>query len=65
MILKVAGMYCSWCQERIKNCINNFRGIIRIKTDLKKHEVEVISIRRLNKNQVAKEISSAGYGPVK
>ena len=58
--LTVDGMHCSNCARRVENALNSMDGIWAT-VNLEKKNVQVLSKNPMEKNQLSKAVSDAGY----
>ena len=59
--LKVNGMMCEGCENRVKNVIKEIEGVIDVKADHKAGIVEKKKEKEIDKNIVKEAIEDIGY----
>ena len=59
--LKVNGMMCEGCENRVKNVIKEIEGVIDVKADHKAGIVELITEKDIDENTVKEAIEDIGY----
>lgn len=59
--LKVNGMMCEGCENRVKNVIKEIEGVIDVKADHKSGIVEIITEKDIDENTVKEAIEDIGY----
>ena len=60
-VIKIKGMVCSGCENRVKNVLKELRGVKEVEADHNKGEVKVISSDRLDKEIIEKRIEDLGF----
>ena len=60
-ILKVKGMHCEGCENRIKNVIASVENVEEVKADHETKEVEIKSTETLDLNEIKEKIEDLGF----
>lgn len=60
IIIKVDGMHCEGCENRIKNSLKEFDGVKDIKANHKTGEV-IIEEENVNINEIKEQIEDLGF----
>lgn len=60
-IIKVSGMMCGGCENRIKNAICMIEGIEKIEANHVDGTVKVISKEEININEITEKINDLGF----
>lgn len=60
-ILKVSGMECGGCENRIKNALSTIEGIESVDADYKTGIVKVKSNEEITKEQMEETIEDIGF----
>lgn len=63
--LKVNGMVCTGCENRVKNALMNIEGVKKVSADHKKNLVTITLKEQIEQNLIEKEIENLGYEIVK
>ncbi len=63
--LKVNGMVCSGCENRVKNALINIDGVSKVKANHKKNLVSITAKEEIDKSVLEKAIENLGYQIVK
>lgn len=58
-IVKIDGISCSHCMNKIKNALLEIDGIVKVKVDNEK--AIIYSIKEIDNNLIKKTISDLGY----
>lgn len=61
IIVKVLGMSCEHCSKKVENALISIDGITKIKVDLKKQEVTILSNHKIDNNVIIDKINSLEY----
>ena len=61
IVLKVNGMVCNGCENRVKNAFMNMDGIVKVHADYKKGFVTFFCKKDIDKSVLEKEIVNLGY----
>ncbi len=59
--LKVMGMKCRGCENRIVNVLQNIEGVKKVKANYIKEEVKVILSDEINQEIIEKAINNLDY----
>ncbi len=65
LVLKVNGMVCSGCENRVKNALMNIDGVIKVNASSKKNLVTISLKKEVDKNLVEETITNLGYEIIK
>ncbi len=60
-ILKVKGMHCEGCENRIKNVLASVENVEEVKADHETKEVEIKSTETLDLNEIKEKIEDLGF----
>lgn len=60
-ILKVNGMVCGGCENRIKNALNQLDGVTNVEADYNTGTVKIISKEDVKKEQMEETINDIGF----
>ena len=60
-ILKVNGMVCGGCENRVKNALNQLEGISKVEADYNTGIVKVTSSENVKKEQLEEIIEDIGF----
>ncbi len=63
--LKVNGMVCSGCENRVKNALMNIEGVTKVNANHKKCLVTITAKDEIDKNNIEKVIENLGYEIIK
>ena len=63
--LKVNGMVCSGCENRVKNALMNIDGVAKVNANHKKNLVTITLKEEIDKNILENEIENLGYEIIK
>ncbi len=63
--LKVNGMVCTGCENRVKNALMNIEGVKKVSADHKKNLVTITLKEQIEQNLIEKGIENLGYEIVK
>ena len=59
--IKVEGMMCSGCENRVKNALANIQGVQKVVADHKVKKVEVICGSDVTENIIKEKIEYLGF----
>ena len=59
--LKIKGMMCSGCENRVKNALENIEGIEKVTANHVTGDVNVICNDKITKNFIEETIEDIGY----
>lgn len=65
IVLKVNGMMCGGCENRVKNAVQNIDGVESVIADHNTGKVIVIKNKNISKNIIIKTLEDIGYEIVK
>lgn len=65
IILKVKGMMCGGCENRVKNAIGNIEGVEKVTADHTTGEVVVTARDNVSQNIIEEVLEDIGYEIVK
>lgn len=60
-IIKVEGMSCNHCADKVTKALESLDGIRKVKVNLKNNSVTILSDKELNIKVVESTINSLGY----
>ncbi len=60
-ILKVNGMVCGGCENRIKNALNQLDGVTNVEADYNTGTVKITSKEDVKKEQMEETINDIGF----
>jgi len=63
--LKVNGMVCNGCENRVKNALKNIKGIENVIADHESGMVTVISNEEIKESLIVETIENIGYEIIK
>ncbi len=61
IIVKVLGMSCEHCSRKVENALLGIDGIVKVKVNLNKQEVTILSNQKIDKNIIIDKINSLEY----
>ncbi len=61
LILKVQGMMCSGCENRIQNVLKTIDGVENVSANHETGTVTVSSSKEIDKSAIAEKIEDIGY----
>ena len=64
-IIKVKGMVCNGCENRVQNALKNIEGVEDVKADHNNGIVTVTSKEEVTKNAMEEKIEDIGFEVVK
>lgn len=64
VMIKVEGMKCGGCENRIEKSLSNMEGIKEVKANHEKGTVEVILSEKLNVNALKERIEMLGFSVI-
>lgn len=59
--LKVEGMMCSGCENRVKNALENIQDVQRVVADHKNKKVEIVCNNEVTENIIKEKIEDLGF----
>lgn len=60
--IKVTGMDCTGCENRVKTAVSRLEGVIRADADFRRGQVDVrFDPERLSEDDIKERIRAAGY----
>ena len=59
--LKVNGMMCEGCENRIKNALSTLEGVEKVEANHKTGEVKVICNKQIEMSVIAEKIDDIGF----
>ncbi len=59
--LKIKGMVCHGCENRLENALKNIEGIKKVKADYQKETVQVAFQEENSKDLIYKTIENMGF----
>ena len=65
MIIKVTGMVCSGCENRVKNAIESMEGIEAVVANHTKGTVEITTKEEVTQKDIEEKIEDIGFTVVK
>ena len=65
IILKIDGMMCEGCENRVKNAIKNIEGVENVTADHNTGKVIVISDNEVSEEIIKEALEDIGYEVVK
>ena len=65
IILKVKGMMCGGCENRVKNAIGNVDGVENVTADHTTGEVVVTANNNVSQNIIEEVLEDVGYEVIK
>ena len=65
VVLKVKGMVCTGCENRVTNTLMNIKGVTKVKADYKKKLVTISLKEDIAENILEDAIQNLGYEIVK
>lgn len=60
-ILIIEGMHCQHCASTIKNSLSRIESITKVKTNLEKQTVEIISKKQIDNDEINNIFSELDY----
>lgn len=60
-VIKIDGMSCEHCSDKVKKTLENIDGVIKVKVSLKDKQATIKSDDKLDYNTVKKTIEDLGY----
>ena len=61
VVLKVEGMHCEGCENRIKNVLKTIEGIQEVNADHKTKEVVIKADQNVDLNEVKERLTDIGF----
>lgn len=61
MIIKVEGMVCNGCENRVINALKNISGVEEVVADYKSKTVKVSSKSEVSENTIKEKIEDIGF----
>lgn len=61
MTLKVNGMHCDGCENRVQKVLSDVVGVTKVVADHKTGEVELRVTAAANENEIKEKIAHLGY----
>ena len=61
VVLKVEGMHCEGCENRIKNVLKTIEGIQKVNADHKTKEVVIKADENVDLNEVKERLTDIGF----
>ena len=65
IVLKVNGMMCGGCENRVKNAVQNIDGVESVIADHNTGKVIVIKNKNISKNIIIETLEDIGYEIIK
>ncbi len=65
IVLKINGMSCSRCEQRVKDTLEDLREVDEVKVDLRDKKAEVMLNRDIDDRKLKEIIEDLGYELVK
>lgn len=59
--LKVEGMMCSGCENRVRNALENIEGVQNVVADHKAKKVEVVCSNEVTEDIIKEKIENLGF----
>lgn len=59
--LKVDGMMCAGCENRVKNALENIQGVQSVVADHKAKKVEVVCNNTVTEEKIKERIEALGF----
>ena len=59
--LKINGMMCSGCENRVKNAVENIEGVKKVTADHATGSVKVLCDEKVSKNSIEEVVEDIGY----
>lgn len=59
--MKVKGMVCSGCENRVKNALESLSGVDKVEADHKKDLVKVIATSSVRERDLEEKIDDLGF----
>lgn len=63
--IKVKGMVCEGCENRVKNALSTIKGLEKIEASYQKGEVIILTKEEISKSIVEEKIEDIGFEVVK
>ncbi len=63
--LKIKGMMCSGCENRVKNAVENIEGVEKVTADHATGAVKVLCNENVSKNSIEEVVEDIGYEVVR
>ena len=61
IIIKVEGMVCNGCQNRVQNAVKQIEGVENVVADYKAGTVKITTIESLDENLIKEKIEDIGF----
>ena len=61
IIIKVEGMVCNGCENRVQNAVKQIEGIENVVADYKAGTVKITTIESLDANLIKEKIEDIGF----
>ncbi len=63
--IKVKGMVCNGCENRVQNALKTIEGIEEVHADYKKELVTIKTNREIDKNVIYEKLEDLGFEVIK
>lgn len=61
IIIKVEGMECTGCENRIQNAVKQIEGVEQVIANHKNGEVRITLNKEINENEIKEKIEDIGF----
>ncbi len=61
IIIKVEGMVCNGCENRVQNAVKQIEGVENVVADYKAGTVKITTIESLDENLIKEKIEDIGF----
>lgn len=61
IIIKVEGMVCNGCENRVQNAVKQIEGVENVVADYKAGTVKITTIESLDENLIKEKIEDSGF----
>ena len=64
-IIKVKGMVCSGCENRVQNALKTIEGVAEVESDYTKETVKITTNNEISEKTIEERIENLGFEVVK
>ncbi|MCI8636437.1 MAG: heavy-metal-associated domain-containing protein [Clostridia bacterium] len=64
-IIKVKGMVCSGCENRVQNALKTIEGVAEVEADYTKETVKITTNNEISEKTIEERIENLGFEVVK
>ncbi len=60
-VIKIEGMHCGGCANRVKNVLSNIKNVKSVNVSLEEKKATIISSKELNLDEIKQAIDDLGF----